>query len=666
MLNRSRRSLVRIALIVSLLLSWLGVWAGSAVMPAARADEITVVPLPESTPPPDESHAVAAPTLPYGQAFVTEIEPNNTYTTAMTLPSADLALLGNVYPNADEDYYAFTANAGDRLYAGTQTSFSANGSTDSVLDLFAADGTTLIESDNDDGTLGGLSSSIAGAVLPASGQYYLRVKHFSTTSQLRPYQLQLRVQSGAPTAEIEPNNDVATAQVLPPSGWITATIAITTDVDFYALNLNAGDTVYLGLDLDPERDGIEANGRLGMGVFNNFILVVNDAGTSTPDSEAFFQTVRTTGTYYVFVDSAAPGTYQLSVSVRPAETPAGTCTTYTSTAVPIGIPAGPGIVTSTLTIPGNPAIADIDVSIALTHTNMPDLDVHLVSPAGNDNGLFTDIGSNTQTAMNLTLDDEAANTIGTFTVVTGTVVQPELAYRLSWLDGSNAGGVWSLVLRDDTALNDGTLLSWSIRVCEPTPPPACPIGSTPVTVFSTDFEADDGGFTHAGVNDEWERGLPVFAPVTGCNSGSNCWKTDLDNTYNVTSTQDLTRTIGLSNVAGPVRLTWAQKYQMETASFDHAVVSVQPINGSNPARTLWEFLDATMSNSVGNPPVIINESSGWSWMSRDISEYAGQSVELKFHLDSDTTVNYAGLAIDDVSITACSITYYIYLPVILR
>ncbi|NTU64048.1 MAG: hypothetical protein HGB05_11785, partial [Chloroflexi bacterium] len=269
MLNHSSRFLVRVVLIVSLLLSWLGVWAG----PVVRADGITVVTVPESTA--SDRQSGDAPQLPYGQAFVTEVEPNDTYTTAMTLPNTNLALLGNVYPNADVDYYAFRANAGDRLYAATQTSFSANSNSDSVLDLFAADGVTLIESDDNDGSLGASSSSIAGAVLSATGTYYLRVKHVSTTNQLRPYQLQVRVQSGAPTAEIEPNNDVTTAQPLPPSGWITATIAITTDVDFYALSLNAGDTLYASLDLDPERDGIEANGRLGVGLFNNFILVVN-------------------------------------------------------------------------------------------------------------------------------------------------------------------------------------------------------------------------------------------------------------------------------------------------------------------------------------------------------------------------------------------------------
>ena len=44
---------------------------------------------------------------------------------------------------------------------------------------------------------------------------------------------------------------------------------------------------------------------------------------------------------------------------------------------------------------------------------------------------------------------------------------------------------------------------------------------------------------------------------------------------------------------------------------------------------------------------------GWGVLSRSVDSLAGQNVELRFHLDSDTTVQFAGLAIDDVTVTAC-------------
>ena len=122
--------------------------------------------------------------------------------------------------------------------------------------------------------------------------------------------------------------------------------------------------------------------------------------------------------------------------------------------------------------------------------------------------------------MDLVLDDEAGSTPA-FTVLRGIQVRPENnstagtastsgAYRLAAFDGEDAGGTWTLDLRDDTAgANGGQLTSWSLRICELPPPPSCPPGTVVQTVYSTDFESGDAGFTHSGTQDEWELGLPA-------------------------------------------------------------------------------------------------------------------------------------------------------------
>lgn len=639
----------------------------------------------------------ALPSLPNGQAYAGEVEPNGTSATASPLPSTDLVVKGDLYPNGDIDFYSFTANAGDRVYAATMTSASAGNSTDSQIRLFASDGTTVIEFDDDNGSFAGLSSSIAGATIPTTGTYFLRVNDFTagTTSE-RPYELHLRVQSGAPTPEVEANDTPATANVLPANGWVSGTRnpAAATEQDWFSFPLNAGDTVFLSLDVDPERDGVNWNGRLGFGLFGdaaNQILVVDDAGTGdvspAPNlpSEAFFMTVKTAGTYFAFVDSASAAvggptsTYHLSVSVRPATQEGVNCTTYMSTDVPKTIGPGTGLVSSTLTIPGNPRIADLDVDLVLNHALMQDVDAHLRSPAGSDNGLFTDIGAAAtggQNQMDLVFDDEAGVTPA-FTALRGVQVKPENnstastastsgAYRLSHFDGQNAGGTWTLDLRDDTAgANGGTLTSWGLRVCEPVPAPTCAPGFTTQTVYTTDFESGTAGFTHTGTQDEWELGLPAtaatttanpVAPFSTCNSGVNCWKTDLDNTYNVSSNQDLlSPNVNLAGLSAPVVVTWAQSHQVETANFDHFFVDFQQVGGANPVR-LFEWKDPTYisaSAGTGNPVVNIGSAAGWGVFSRRADSLAGLNTEMRVHLDSDTTGQFGGVAIDDVTITAC-------------
>ena len=389
-----------------------------------------------------------------------ETEPNNSAETATALTGSAVKITGNIFPDGDVDYYSFTAQAGDRVYAAMMTSASASGSVDSQLALLASDGSTVLESDSDNGSFGATSSSIAGATIPVSGTYYLRVSHASPTCQLRPYDLWVRVRSGAPTAETEPN-DTIPGQPLPASGWVSGALSSTTDVDYYAVTLNAGDSVAASLDLDPERDGVEWNGLLGLGPFGDpaVTLAINDAGAATPDSEAHFVTVKDAGTYYVLVSVPSGGTtfgtYHLSVSVRPAATPPGT--TYTSTDVPVTIPTGPGMVTSTLAIADDIRVGQLKVAVDLTHNFMADLDVTLTSPDGNTVALFTDVGSTTagaQTRMNMILDDNAAIPIGLFTAVSGLVFKPELQTRLEWFKGQRAQGTWTLTIRDD-AIEDG-------------------------------------------------------------------------------------------------------------------------------------------------------------------------------------------------------------------
>ncbi|MBK7394428.1 MAG: DUF11 domain-containing protein [Chloracidobacterium sp.] len=94
---------------------------------------------------------------------------------------------------------------------------------------------------------------------------------------------------------------------------------------------------------------------------------------------------------------------------------------------------------------------------------------------------------------------------------------------------------------------------------------------------------------------------------------------------------------------------------MESASFDHMFVDAQQVGGATPVR-LFEFLDATMVDGPGNPLVNTGASAGWGSFSRRADSLAGLNTELRFHVDGDTTVNFQGRAVDDVSVTACQLS----------
>jgi MYXO-CTERM domain-containing protein len=603
-----------------------------------------------------EAPPLAAAAQPLTQPVAPETEPNGASATATPITSLPAVNEGNIYPLADVDYYSFTAAAGDRLYAATMTAGSASGSFDTTLDLLAPDGVTVIETDLDDGVFGATASSIAGAVLPAAGIYYLRV---TGAPQVRPYQLHTMLKSGVPFDEFEPNNNLINAQPLPAGRWINGALANTgTDNDYYTFPLNAGDTLFASLDLDPERDGDWA-GQLIFGQVNGPAIGANDAGgVAGPDSEAFFYTVKSAGNYYLRVAAGVAGsfgTYQLAASVTPLPAQAD-CTTYTSAAVPKVIPAAGGKVTSTLAVPPNTPIGSMTVAITLDHTSMADVDVHLQSPAGNDNALFTDVGNATNTAMDLVLSESAAFAVNSSAVLNLGMVQPELSYRLHWFDGEEAGGTWTLNVEDDVNdVNGGNLTAWSITICPPPAPVGCPDGAYPVTVLDAGFEAGAAGFTHAGALDEWALGTPSGTVIASCAGGVNCWKTKLAGNYSLNASGDLlSPALDLTGLVAPIRVRWAQKYQMDNASADHAYVDIVPAAGAS--KRVWEFLDAAMTTPVGLAAAVLQESAGWGKVEANIDSFAGSSgVKVKYHFDSDNAGVYAGYAVDDVKVTACRV-----------
>jgi Bacterial pre-peptidase C-terminal domain len=270
---------------------------------------------------------------------VNEFEPNDSPSTPnfLSLRTRYVQVNGAIGTAGDVDYFYFTAPAGARIWilvdtGGTQD-VSAT-SRDTEVELLAADGTTVIESDDDDGTgnggdatvEAGLSSAIAGRLLPVSGAYYVRVHGFNSSDIINPYQLFIALSTDEQVSEVEPNNSVGLADpIQAPIGTRSGVIGTGGDIDYFSFRANFGDIAFVALDADPERDGSTFNAVLEFRDGSGALIMTIDSSTLgsilDPPAEAFRFNITTGGNYYVVVKGFAGtdiGNYRLMVAISPA------------------------------------------------------------------------------------------------------------------------------------------------------------------------------------------------------------------------------------------------------------------------------------------------------------------------------------------------------------
>ena len=157
-------------------------------------------------------------------------------------------------------------------------------------------------------------------------------------------------------------------------------------------------------------------------------------------------------------------------------------------------------------------------------------------------------------------------------------------------------------------------------------------------IWAEDFEVDDGDFIPTGVRGDWEWGTPTVWP-NACAWGDNCWGTRLGGNYGNNANEVLTSpVITLTEIAPgtPLTVTWQQAWHIESATFDRAFAEVS-VNGGDWAQ-MWVHSGPTTQVD-------------WTEIAYDISDAAGGTVQFRWRLISDSSVNYAGYYIDDVQIT---------------
>ncbi len=150
--------------------------------------------------------------------------------------------------------------------------------------------------------------------------------------------------------------------------------------------------------------------------------------------------------------------------------------TFNSTDVPKEIdPASVNTAVSTLNVPLNTLIADVNVSVQVDHSWIGDLDATVSSPSGTDIQLFdrpgvpeTDFGCDGNN-INVVFDDEAASTAADLEATCGANPGISGPYQpitpLSTLDTEPAQGTWTLSITDNYPEDGGSITGWSVTFC---------------------------------------------------------------------------------------------------------------------------------------------------------------------------------------------------------
>jgi MYXO-CTERM domain-containing protein len=155
------------------------------------------------------------------------------------------------------------------------------------------------------------------------------------------------------------------------------------------------------------------------------------------------------------------------------------------------------------------------------------------------------------------------------------------------------------------------------------------------TIYSSDFEANDGGWTGSG---DWDWGSPfgfAGAPFggpepTGGFSGSNAWGTVIGGAHSPSTTSDLTQIFDTSGFTG-LSLSFYEWIDSGGNTFDMAKVFV---NGTQ------------VYLSDGGP------TSGWRQVTLDLSAFDGAgALDINFQFTATSVVERVGWYIDDVTVS---------------
>ncbi len=200
----------------------------------------------------------------------------------------------------------------------------------------------------------------------------------------------------------------------------------------------------------------------------------------------------------------------------------------------------------------------------------------------------------------------------------------------------------------------------------------CSLGSTANVVYRYGFESGASGWTSSGLGDTWASS--TLNPHSGANHYRGV------GTEAVTDQRLTSPAVRLPVGEDPVVLKFWHAPFLETSAtgcFDGGILEISSDGGATwtqapdanllvggytgAVSTLW-------SNPLGGLRAWCENSSNYIHTIADLSAYAGQTVQFRMRLGTDSSVSWLGWDVDDVTVQSCQAQSIagVYMPLIIR
>ena len=166
------------------------------------------------------------------------------------------------------------------------------------------------------------------------------------------------------------------------------------------------------------------------------------------------------------------------------------------------------------------------------------------------------------------------------------------------------------------------------------------------TIYFNNFENGVNGWTHGGVEDEWELGIPAygFDSTLTAYSGNNCWGTDLDDTYeNNADNWLMSPIINLENLSCAYLSVYIRN-SLDGDDYHRIYLDPLWLEITTDSKTFLPL--CTYMGGLNDDPEIYDKG-GWSFLPLDLFRYIGEKVQIRFRMTSNAIKAYEGIHIDD-------------------